>query len=119
DMLDFAFDVRPTSRLSCQITVKDELDGLVVATPERQACAVIARRAVRRAKRHRPSDGYGPDEAIQTAFPRGVAVQTGLLRRFAPRNHAGAALFSRQGPSWLKIPAIRPFWRLPGGLFSM
>ena len=37
DMLDFAFDVRPSSRLSCQITVKDELDGLVVATPERQA----------------------------------------------------------------------------------
>jgi 2Fe-2S ferredoxin len=37
DMLDFAFDVRPNSRLSCQIRVSDELDGLVVATPERQA----------------------------------------------------------------------------------
>lgn len=36
DMLDFAFDVRPTSRLSCQIRVKDELDGLVVRTPARQ-----------------------------------------------------------------------------------
>lgn len=36
DMLDFAFDVRPTSRLSCQIRVKDELDGLVVRTPVRQ-----------------------------------------------------------------------------------
>lgn len=36
DMLDFAFDVRPTSRLSCQIKVTDELDGLVVHTPERQ-----------------------------------------------------------------------------------
>jgi 2Fe-2S ferredoxin len=36
DMLDFAFDVRPTSRLSCQIKVKPELDGLVVHTPERQ-----------------------------------------------------------------------------------
>jgi len=36
DMLDFAFDVRPTSRLSCQIRVKDELDGLVVKTPARQ-----------------------------------------------------------------------------------
>jgi ferredoxin, 2Fe-2S len=36
DMLDFAFDVRPTSRLSCQIKVKDELDGLVVHVPERQ-----------------------------------------------------------------------------------
>lgn len=37
DMLDFAFDVRPNSRLSCQIKVRDELDGLVVAIPERQA----------------------------------------------------------------------------------
>jgi 2Fe-2S ferredoxin len=37
DMLDFAFDVRPTSRLSCQIRVTEELDGLVVTTPERQA----------------------------------------------------------------------------------
>jgi len=36
DMLDFAYDVRPTSRLSCQIRVSDELDGLVVQVPERQ-----------------------------------------------------------------------------------
>jgi 2Fe-2S ferredoxin len=36
DMLDFAFDVRPTSRLSCQIKVTPALDGLVVTTPERQ-----------------------------------------------------------------------------------
>ena len=36
DMLDFAFDVRPTSRLSCQIKVTDALDGLVVQVPEKQ-----------------------------------------------------------------------------------
>jgi 2Fe-2S ferredoxin len=36
DMLDFAFEVRPNSRLSCQIKVTPALDGLVVATPERQ-----------------------------------------------------------------------------------
>ena len=36
DMLDFAFEVRPTSRLSCQIKVADGLDGLVVHTPGRQ-----------------------------------------------------------------------------------
>lgn len=36
DMLDFAYDVRPTSRLSCQIRVRPELDGLVVSVPERQ-----------------------------------------------------------------------------------
>ena len=37
DMLDFAYDVRPNSRLSCQIKVRDELDGLVVRVPARQA----------------------------------------------------------------------------------
>jgi 2Fe-2S ferredoxin len=37
DMLDFAFDVRSTSRLSCQIKVSNALDGLVVRIPERQA----------------------------------------------------------------------------------
>ncbi len=36
DMLDFAYDVRPNSRLSCQIKVRDALDGLVVEVPERQ-----------------------------------------------------------------------------------
>ncbi len=36
DMLDFAFDVRDSSRLSCQIKVSDELDGLVVHVPEKQ-----------------------------------------------------------------------------------
>ena len=37
DMLDFGYDVRPNSRLSCQIKVAAELDGLIVRTPERQA----------------------------------------------------------------------------------
>ncbi len=36
DMLDFAFDVRPNSRLSCQIKITDELDGLVINLPEQQ-----------------------------------------------------------------------------------
>ena len=36
DMLDFAFDVRENSRLSCQLTVSDELDGLIVDLPEKQ-----------------------------------------------------------------------------------
>ena len=36
DMLDFAFEVKPASRLSCQIRVRDELDGLIVTVPERQ-----------------------------------------------------------------------------------
>jgi 2Fe-2S ferredoxin len=37
DMLDFGYDVRPNSRLSCQIKVTDTLDGLTVRIPERQA----------------------------------------------------------------------------------
>ena len=37
DMLDFGYDVRPNSRLSCQIKVTEALDGLVVRIPERQA----------------------------------------------------------------------------------
>jgi len=36
DMLDFAFEVRPNSRLSCQIRVTEALDGLTVRTPARQ-----------------------------------------------------------------------------------
>ncbi|MHB0951940.1 MAG: 2Fe-2S iron-sulfur cluster-binding protein [Allorhizobium sp.] len=36
DMLDFAVDVQPNSRLSCQIKVTAALDGLVVRVPERQ-----------------------------------------------------------------------------------
>jgi 2Fe-2S ferredoxin len=37
DMLDFGYDVRLNSRLSCQIKVTEALDGLLVTTPERQA----------------------------------------------------------------------------------
>jgi 2Fe-2S ferredoxin len=36
DMLDFAFEVRPNSRLSCQIKVSEKLDGLTVTTPPKQ-----------------------------------------------------------------------------------
>jgi 2Fe-2S ferredoxin len=37
DLLSFGFDVQPNSRLSCQIKISGQLDGLVVSTPERQA----------------------------------------------------------------------------------
>ena len=36
DMLDMAFEPKINSRLSCQITVSDELDGLVVNIPSKQ-----------------------------------------------------------------------------------
>jgi 2Fe-2S ferredoxin len=37
DMLDFGYDVRDSSRLSCRIKVTDDLDGLIVRTPDKQA----------------------------------------------------------------------------------
>jgi len=36
DMLDFAQDMRPNSRLSCQIRLSEELDGLKLYVPESQ-----------------------------------------------------------------------------------
>ena len=36
DMLDQAYEPKANSRLSCQITVSDELNGLVVHLPEKQ-----------------------------------------------------------------------------------
>jgi len=36
DMLDMAFEAKSNSRLSCQIIVSDELDGLVVNIPSKQ-----------------------------------------------------------------------------------
>ena len=37
DMLDVAFEPNKFSRLSCQITATDDLDGLVVKLPSKQA----------------------------------------------------------------------------------
>ena len=37
DMLDMAFQPKTNSRLSCQIIVSDELDGLEVNIPSKQA----------------------------------------------------------------------------------
>ena len=36
DMLDMAFEPNKFSRLSCQLTVTDELDGLIVQLPSKQ-----------------------------------------------------------------------------------
>lgn len=36
EMLDVAEEVKDNSRLSCQIKVSDEMDGLVITTPESQ-----------------------------------------------------------------------------------
>ena len=36
DMLDFAYEVKPNSRLSCQIKMTPALDGLRITTPDRQ-----------------------------------------------------------------------------------
>ena len=37
DMLDMAFEPKTNSRLSCQIVVSDEIDGLEVNIPSKQA----------------------------------------------------------------------------------
>ena len=36
DMLDFAYEPNPRSRLTCQIKVTPEMDGLVLQLPEKQ-----------------------------------------------------------------------------------
>ena len=36
DMIDMAYEPKKNSRLSCQITVSDKTDGLVVHLPEKQ-----------------------------------------------------------------------------------
>ena len=36
DMLDMAFEPKKNSRLSCQLMVSDQLDGLVINLPEKQ-----------------------------------------------------------------------------------
>ena len=36
DMLDMAFEPKKNSRLSCQLMVSEQLDGLVVNLPEKQ-----------------------------------------------------------------------------------
>ncbi len=33
DLLDLAWGVRPTSRLGCQVTVVEEIDGMTLTTP--------------------------------------------------------------------------------------
>ena len=37
DMIDMAYEPKKNSRLSCQLIVTDELNGLIVTTPEKQS----------------------------------------------------------------------------------
>ena len=37
DMIDMAYEPKKNSRLSCQIIVSDELDGLEITTPDKQS----------------------------------------------------------------------------------
>ena len=37
DMIDMAFEPKKNSRLSCQLIVSEELDGLTVTTPKKQS----------------------------------------------------------------------------------
>ncbi|MDA7715728.1 2Fe-2S iron-sulfur cluster-binding protein [Pelagibacteraceae bacterium] len=37
DMIDMAYEPKKNSRLSCQLIISDELEGLTVTTPEKQS----------------------------------------------------------------------------------
>ena len=37
DMIDMAYEPKKNSRLSCQLIISDELEGLKVTTPEKQS----------------------------------------------------------------------------------
>ena len=37
DMIDMAYEPKKNSRLSCQLIVSEELDGIIVTTPEKQS----------------------------------------------------------------------------------
>ena len=37
DMIDMAYEPKKNSRLSCQLVISDELDGLTVTTPAKQS----------------------------------------------------------------------------------
>ena len=37
DMIDMAIEPKKNSRLSCQLIVSDELDGIIVTTPKKQS----------------------------------------------------------------------------------
>ncbi len=37
DMIDMAFEPKKNSRLSCQLIITDDLDGLIVTTPKQQS----------------------------------------------------------------------------------
>ena len=37
DMIDMAYEPKKNSRLSCQLMVSDELEGLTIITPEKQS----------------------------------------------------------------------------------
>ena len=37
DMIDMAYEPKKNSRLSCQLIVSDDLEGLTVTTPEKQS----------------------------------------------------------------------------------
>ena len=37
DMIDMAYEPKKNSRLSCQLIVTEELEGLIVTTPEKQS----------------------------------------------------------------------------------
>ena len=65
DMLDFAYGVQPNSRLSCQIKVSEELDGLIRA--DAGAAGLACRRLWVSGQRRRVCAGAGRSRSSSPA----------------------------------------------------
>ena len=94
-MLDFAENVKENSRLSCQIKVRDDLDGLKVTTPEGRQLLVTGKRpgpqaevVLRnwrlpgRAFRAGTIGGRGP---TRMNSPQAMAAVAGVISRMSDR----------------------------------
>ena len=111
-MLDFAFDVRPSSRLSCQIKVTEALDGLVVCRCPRSSSdrrpgaqrhpsgPPRRRQGIRRPRAARRGDCAIMRCRLHLAVLASLAVAASLLHRARGRRSRSGGL-----PS---IPTARP-----------
>ncbi len=118
DMLDFAYDVRPNSRLSCQIKVRNELDGLVVSVPgkarlvrpQTYAAALFEQTFSRRSSRCQSR--RGTDILIIGAGPVGLfaVFELGL---FDMKCHL-IDILDRPGGQCAELYPEKPIYDIPG-----
>ena len=89
DMIDMAFEPKKNSRLSCQIIVSDELNGLEVTTPE---------------KLHEKKPGETLKMAVKRMLPGGVLGRKQLtkLKIYSGSEHPHAA----QNPKVIELDKL-------------